>query len=126
MVFIAIAVAAVVSFVFSAVLYGAPPVAAYVGRHSTPRPGVPVAVQMAAVLARSLIAAMPIAGLMHAAGWEGAGSGALLGLALGVLPAVILAGAVVHENVPVPLAAIHSFDWIAKLTLIGALVGWLA
>ncbi|MFG3341287.1 DUF1761 domain-containing protein [Glycomyces sp. NPDC048151] len=126
MVPIAIAVAAVVSFVFSAVLYGAPPVAAYVGRHSTPRPGVPVAVQMAAVLGRSLIAAMLIAGLMHVAGWEGAGSGALLGLALGVLPAAILAGAVVHEGVPVPLAAIHSFDWIAKLTLIGAIVGWLA
>ncbi|WP_335991411.1 DUF1761 family protein [Glycomyces sp. MUSA5-2] len=126
MVLIGIAVAAVVSFVFSAVLYGAPPVAAYVGRHSTPRPGVPVAVQMAAVVARSLVAAILVAGLMHAAGWEGAGAGALLGLALGVLPAAILAGAVVHEGIPVPLAALHAFDWIAKLTLIGALVGWLA
>ncbi|SDK92111.1 Protein of unknown function [Glycomyces sambucus] len=126
MVLIAVLTAAVASFVFSAVLYGAPPVAAYVGRHGTPRPGVPVAVQMGAVLLRSLVAAGLVAGLMHAAGWEGAGAGALLGLALGALPAAILAGAVVHEGIPVALAAIHAFDWVAKLVLIGALVGWIA
>ncbi|MDN3239672.1 DUF1761 family protein [Glycomyces tritici] len=120
---LAVVIATVASFVFSAVLYGAPPVAAYVGRHSRPRPGVPVAVQMGAVLLRSLVAACLIAGLMLAAGWGGFGAGALLGLALGALPAAILAGAVVHEGVPVRLAAIHALDWVVKLTLIGAIVG---
>ncbi|MEV3938881.1 DUF1761 family protein [Glycomyces sp. NPDC049804] len=122
---LAIAVAAIASFVFSAVLYGAPPVAAYVQRHSRPRPGVPVAAQMAAVLLRSVVAACLIAGLMQVADWDGLGPGALLGLALGALPAAILSGAIVHEGVPVPLAALHAFDWIAKLTLIGALIGLL-
>ncbi|MFB9658452.1 DUF1761 family protein [Glycomyces mayteni] len=123
---LAIAAATVASFVWSAALYGTPPVAAYVQRHSTPRPGMPVAAQMAAVLARSLVAACLIAGLMHAAGWSGLGAGALLGLALGALPTAILTGAVVHEGIPVPLAALHSLDWVVKLAVIGALVGALA
>ncbi|GAA1659165.1 hypothetical protein GCM10009830_00120 [Glycomyces endophyticus] len=123
---LAIAVAVIASFAWSAALYAAPPVAAYVGRHSTPRPGVPVAVQMGAVLARSLVAACLVAGLMHAAGWDGFGAGALLGLALGALPAAILSGAVVHEGVPVALAAVHALDWVVKLAVIGALVGALA
>jgi len=59
-------------------------------------------------------------------GWEGAGAGALLGLALGALPAAILSGAIVHEGVPVALAAVHALDWVVKLTVIGALVGLLA
>ena len=120
---LAVVIATVASFAFSAVLYGAPPVAAYVGRHSHPRPGVPVAVQMGAVLVRSLVAASLIAGLMLTAGWGGFGTGALLGLALGALPAAILSGAIVHEGVPVGLAAIHALDWVVKLTLIGAIVG---
>ncbi|GAB3861765.1 DUF1761 domain-containing protein [Nocardioides maradonensis] len=120
---IGILLATVASFLFSAVLYGAPPVASLVRRHSTPLPGVPMPAQVAAVLARSLVAACLVAGLLHAADWSGAATGALLGLSLGVLPAAILSGAVVHESVPVRLAAVHAIDWIAKLTIIGALVG---
>ncbi|SDE15806.1 DUF1761 family protein [Glycomyces harbinensis] len=123
---LAVATATIVSFVWSAALYAAPPVAAYVGRHSTPRPGLPTVVQMGAVVARSLVAACLIAGLMQAAGWDGVGAGALLGLALGVLPTAILTGAVVHEGTPVALAAIHALDWVVKLAVIGALVGLLA
>jgi hypothetical protein len=123
---LAVVAATAASFAFSAILYAAPPVAAYTGRHSTPRPGVPLAVQMGAVVLRSLVAACLVAGLMRAGGWEGLGAGALLGLALGALPTAILSGAVVHEGVPVRLAAIHGLDWVVKLTLIGALVGLLA
>jgi hypothetical protein len=123
---LAIAAATVASFVWSAAFYAAPPVGAYVQQHSTPRPGLSPVVQMGAVIARSLVAACLVAGLMQAAGWEGAGAGMLLGLALGVLPTAILAGAVVHEGIPVALAAIHSFDWVVKLAVIGALVGLLA
>ena len=114
------------SFVVSAVLYGAPPVAALIKRDSTPRPGIPRAVQLVSVLVRSLVTACLVAGLMHAASWSGAGTGALLGLALGVLPVTILSGAVIHEGTPVPLAAVHSLDWVAKLVVIGTLVGLFA
>lgn len=123
---LAIIVATIASFACSAVLYGAPPVAAFVQRHSNPRPGIPVAAQMGAVIARSLVATCLVAGLMQAAGWDGLGAGALLGLALGVLPTAILTGAILHEGIPVALASIHALDWVVKLTVIGALVGLLA
>ena len=81
---------------------------------------------MLAVLARSLLAALLVAALMAHGGWAGVGAGALLGLALAVMPIVILSGAVVHENTPIALAAVHSLDWVAKLVVIGAIVGLLA
>ncbi|MEV6769606.1 DUF1761 domain-containing protein [Nocardia sp. NPDC051030] len=118
-----ILIATVITFIFSAVLYALPPVARLMQRASTPRPDLPLPVMMASVVLRSLVAACLVAGLMAAAGWHGAGSGALLGLALGVLPVTILSGAVVHESTPIPLAAVHSIDWIAKLVIIGAVVG---
>lgn len=47
-----------------------------------------------------------------------------LALALWVaFPAVLLAGSVFHERVPVPLAAIHAGDWLIKLLLITGIVG---
>jgi hypothetical protein len=114
-----IAIATVVSFIASAALYAVPPVSALVTRTSTPRPGLPVAVQMASVLLRSLLAS----GLMAAAGWQGAASGAALGLALSVLPLILLMGGIVHENTAPSAAAVHLLDWVIKLTIIGALVG---
>ena len=52
-----------------------------------------------------------------------AGTGALLGLALASVPAVLLLGSVVHENTPIPTASIHFADWLLKLLIIGALGG---
>ena len=49
-----IAIATVVSFLASAVLYALPPVSALVTRTSTPRPGLSVAAQMGSVVLRSL------------------------------------------------------------------------
>ncbi|KAB1866994.1 DUF1761 family protein [Microbacterium algeriense] len=118
-----IAIATVVSFIASAALYAVPPVSALVTRTSTPRPGLPVAVQMASVLLRSLLASCLVAGLMAAAGWQGAASGAALGLALSVLPLILLMGGIVHENTAPSAAAVHLLDWVIKLTIIGALVG---
>lgn len=123
MIALGIAIATIVSFVASAVLYAAPPVAALVTRASTPRPGLPVAAQMASVVLRSLLASSLIAGLMLAAGWNGPAAGALLGLALVVMPLILLMGGVIHENTALPVAGIHLVDWIVKLTLIGAIVG---
>ena len=118
-----IAIATVASFVFSAILYGVPPVAKLVTEHSTPRPGVPTSVQMLLVVLRSLVTAIVVAGLMLAAGWQGMASGALLGLALAPFPAMLLLGGVIHENTPVALATVHLVDWVAKLVIIGAIVG---
>ncbi|GAA1056214.1 hypothetical protein GCM10017608_27120 [Agromyces luteolus] len=123
MVVLGVAIATVASFIASAALYAVPRVAAVVASASTPRPGIPVPMQMAAVLLRSLLVAALVAGLLIAAGWSGAAAGAVLGLALAVLPAVLLMGAVIHENVPIPVAAIHLLDWAIKLVLIGAIVG---
>ncbi|WP_029268089.1 MULTISPECIES: DUF1761 domain-containing protein [unclassified Microbacterium] len=119
----AIALATVASFIASALLYAVPPVSALISRTSTPRPGLPVAAQMASVALRSLIVSCLVAGLMIAAGWHGAGSGSLLGLALCTLPLVLLMGGVVHENTALSAAGVHLLDWILKLVIIGAIVG---
>lgn len=123
MIVLAVALATVVSFIASAALYALPPVGALIARTSTPRPGLSVLVQMASVVLRSLIVSCLIAGLMIAAGWHGAGTGALLGLALCALPFVLLMGGIVHENTAPSAAGVHLLDWILKLTIIGAIVG---
>ncbi|WP_022883692.1 DUF1761 family protein [Glaciibacter superstes] len=123
MVILGVALATVVSFIASAALYAVPPVSRLITSRSTARPGIPIAVQMLLVVLRSLIVSCLLAGLLIAAHWHGAGPGALLGLALSLLPLVLLLGGVVHENTPVPVAAIHLADWIAKLIIIGLLVG---
>jgi hypothetical protein len=123
MIILGVALATIVSFLASAALYAAPPVSRLIGSRSTARPGIPVVAQMLLVVFRSLVMALLVLGLMSAAGWHGAGSGALLGLALASLPAVLLLGSVVHENTPVPVASVHFTDWLVKLVIIGALVG---
>jgi Domain of unknown function (DUF1905) len=50
-------------------------------------------------------------------------NGLLLGLALTVLPIVLLAGSMLWEDVPARTAATHALDWIIKLVSIGAIVG---
>ena len=119
----AIVLATVASFIASALLYAVPPVSALISRTSTPRPGLPAAAQMASVVLRSLIVSCLVAGLMIAAGWHGAGSGSLLGLALCTRPLALLMGGVVHENTALPAAGVHLLDWILKLVIIGAIVG---
>lgn len=123
MIVLAIALATVASFIASALLYALPPVSALISRTSTPRPGLPVVAQMASVVLRSLIVSSLVAGLLVAAGWHGAGSGSLLGLALCTLPLVLLMGGVVHENTAPSAAGIHLLDWVLKLVIIGAIVG---
>jgi hypothetical protein len=78
---------------------------------------------MASVVLRSVIASCLVAGVMVAADWHGVGAGALLGLALSALPAILLMGGIIHENTAVSIAGIHLLDWVVKLVLIGAIVG---
>ncbi|WP_243225710.1 DUF1761 family protein [Microbacterium sp. CIAB417] len=123
MVFLGIAIATLVSFVVSALLYAVPAVSATISRGSTPRPGLSTAVQIGSVAVRSLIAACLVAGLMLAAPWHGPASGALLGLSLSALPLILLMGGVVHENTGLDVAGIHLLDWVVKLVLIGTIIG---
>ena len=46
-----------------------------------------------------------------------------LGALVWVFPILILLGSVVHENVPLRLAAIHAGDWLVKLLLMSVILG---
>ncbi|WP_280221728.1 DUF1761 domain-containing protein [Nocardia neocaledoniensis] len=118
-----VVVAAIVSFILSAVLYATPPVAALVARTSTPRPGIGMRVQMLFVLLRGLLAATVPAILLTLGDRQGLGAGTILGVILAIIPVTILAGAIVHENVPIPTALVHMSDWVLKLIVSGAVVG---
>jgi hypothetical protein len=121
-IFLGILVATAVAFVISAVFYAlVPPAPAAVPGSTTgnrPRPW-----QFAAEVVRSALVASLVAGLLRAAGWDGTVTGVRLGLALTVLPVVLLAGSVVWERVPVRTANTHALDWLLKLAAVGAVVG---
>lgn len=123
MIYLGIAIATVAAFLISSVFYSlapaAPPAhgAAAAGSRS-PRPW-----QFAVEIVRSLLVAALVAGLLAVAGWDRVVDGLLLGLALTVLPVVLLAGSVLWEGVPVRTAATHAVDWIIKLVAIGSIVG---
>jgi len=122
--YLAIAVAAVVVFVLAAVYYVAfaaerarlSPAAAATG--SRPRPAV-----MALELVKALIVATVVAALVALIGITDVGGSLVLGIALWIaFPVVLLLGSVVHEHVPVRLAAIHAGDWLVKLVVIAGIV----
>jgi hypothetical protein len=46
-----------------------------------------------------------------------------LGALVWMFPASILLGSVIHENVPLALAAIHAGDWLVKLLLMSVILG---
>jgi Protein of unknown function (DUF1761) len=74
-------------------------------------------------LARSLILATVVAGLASRGEIEHLGGGLLLGLALWVgFPFVLWTGAIIWENTPWKLAAIHAGDWLVKLLVIAVIV----
>jgi Protein of unknown function (DUF1761) len=123
--YVAIVVAAVAAFVASVVWY------ALFGNAMTElREADPAAADSGTsvwtvlfVVAQSLVVAFMLAYFVSRLGivdWQGAvGVGALVW----VFPAAILLGSVVHEGVPLMLAAIHAGDWLVKLPLIAAIVG---
>lgn len=115
---IGIAVATVAAVVISAVVYGAVSVA---GPEVAPQR--PPAAQLATEVLRNLAVAALVTGLLTAADRSGPGAGAALGLALWIIPVVLLAGSVFHEGVPPRRAALHAVDWLLKLIAIGVVVG---
>lgn len=75
---------------------------------------------------RCLVIAVVVAGLAEIADVDEWTGGLLLGLVLWIgFPFVLWVGAVIHENTPVKLAAIHAGDWLVKLIVVAVIVsGW--
>lgn len=74
-------------------------------------------------LARSLILATVVAGLASRGNIDHPAGGMLLGLVLWVgFPFVLWTGAIIWENTPWKLAAIHAGDWLVKLLVIAVIV----
>ena len=122
MIALGIALAAIAGVILSGVYYAIAPATPAATGHETPkRPALALAV---VELLRNAAVAALITGLMVAGSHGGPLAGALLGLALAVLPVVLLAGSVFHEGTATRAAVIHGGDWLLKLVAIGIVVGF--
>jgi hypothetical protein len=76
-----------------------------------------------AEILRSLVLTTVIAGLAARGDVDDVAGGLLLGLALWVgFPFVLWTGAMLWENTPPRLAALHGGDWLAKLLVVAVIV----
>ncbi len=78
--------------------------------------------KMLAEFVRSLVVAYVLARFVMLLGvttWKGA---LRLGAWVWVFPTMILLGSVLHENVPLMLAAIHVGDWLVKLLVMAVIL----
>jgi hypothetical protein len=75
------------------------------------------------VVAQSLVVASALAYFVSRLGIVDLRAALRLGALVWIFPASILLGSVVHENVPLALAAIHAGDWLVKLLLMSVLLG---
>jgi len=74
-------------------------------------------------LLRCLILAAVVAGLAARGEIDQWTGGLALGFALWIgFPLVLWVGAMIHEDTPWRLAAIHAGDWLVKLVLVAAIV----
>lgn len=72
---------------------------------------------------RSATLAAAVAGLAAHGEIDDWAGGLVLGLVLWIgFPLVLWTGAIVWENTPVKLAALHGGDWLAKLLIVGLIV----
>lgn len=79
--------------------------------------------KLAVELVRGLILVAVVAGLASRGEIDEWSGGLLLGLALWIgFPVVLWTGAMIHEDTPLKLAAIHAGDWLVKLLVIGVIV----
>jgi hypothetical protein len=120
---LAIAVAVVAAFVLSSVYYAALGNQLVSLSEAYAEAARPPAWKILAELARSVIVVLVVGGLaslLEITTWT---VGVWLGLALWIgFPVVLLAGSVIHENVPAKLAAIHAGDWLIKLVVASIIV----
>ncbi|NYH51455.1 hypothetical protein HNR06_001044 [Nocardiopsis arvandica] len=121
--FPAVGAAAVAAFVASGVWYGV--FGSRLKDLGASTESRPTALLLPVELARSLVMATVLAGLASVSGIAGVPGALVLGLALWLgFPVVLLAGSVFHENVPWRLAALHAGDWLVKLTVVSAVIGF--
>jgi Protein of unknown function (DUF1761) len=74
-------------------------------------------------LLRSFTLAAVVAGLASQGGIDEWAGGLLLGLTLWIgFPLVLWTGALIWENTPWKLAALHGGDWLAKLLVVALIV----
>ena len=124
--YVAIAVATVAAFILSSVWYmllSTPLAAARQGSASVAAAS-PAPWKIVVEIGRSLIVAAVLAGFAARLGIVSWTSAALLGLTMWVgFPLVLWIGAIIWENVPLKLAAIHAGDWLVKLLVVAVIVG---
>jgi hypothetical protein len=120
-----IVVAAVAVFAFAAVYYsvmateGAKLSAAWAEAGASRPPFWEIGLE----LAKGLVIAAVVAGLVSQLGIQDLAGAIALALVLWItFPVLLLVGSVTHEKVPWRLAAIHAGDWLAKLLLIALIV----
>lgn len=127
--YLAVVVAAVAAFVVGAVWYspflfgnawmklsGMDPGAM---ANTTPPLGTLVAEFVRCLVVAYVLARLVV--LLGVVDWMGA---TRLGVWLWIgFPVTLLAGSVIHENVPWKLAAIHAGDWLVKTLLMAAILG---
>jgi amino acid permease len=120
---LAVLVATVACFAIGAVYYGILGDRLAEVRGSAAPESRPLPMTLAVEVLRCLVLAAVVAGLAGAARVETWTGGLLLGLVLWVgFPLVLWVGAIVHENTPWRLAAIHGGDWLLKLLAVGVVV----
>jgi hypothetical protein len=123
--YLAVLVAAVAGFVVSSVWYTIFGNASMELRGIDPATAADTATPawtMLFVVVQSLVVGFMLAYFVVHLGivdWKG---GVRLGALVWVFPAMILLGSVVHENVPLMLAAIHAGDWLVKLLLMSVIL----
>lgn len=80
--------------------------------------------KMLVELVRTFVVVFVLSHLFARFGIDGLAGAVTLTLLLWfAFPAMLLTGAVIWENVPVKLAAIHLADWLVKLILIAVILG---
>jgi hypothetical protein len=85
--------------------------------------GQPPPWKIAVELLRCLTLAVVLAWLAARGDVDGLAGGLVLGLVLWLgFPAVLWTGALIWEETPVALAAIHAGDWLVKLLVLAAIV----
>ncbi len=126
--YVAVAVATVAAFILSGVWYGifAGAMAKLQGKKpdaSDPAAQMPPW-KILVELARSFVIAFVLAALFMRLGTSDWVDAVTHGFWLWIaFPVVLWTGAIIHENVPLPLAAIHAGDWLVKLMAISFIVG---
>jgi hypothetical protein len=121
-----VAAAALAAFVASLVWYtvfGGPMVDLSSADPSTAANTAAPAWVMLFVVTQSLVVASVLAYLVSRLEIVDRRAALRLGALVWIFPASILLGSVIHENVPLALAAIHAGDWLVKLLLMSVILG---